>query len=380
MRYEFIKRTVGVLNNDVPPAQMNTFHTVGDINGDGLKDIVMSGRNGRMVWFENNGTMENWKMHLIDNVEMQECGGCVIDLTHKGYPDVINGGDWRSDELNWWENDGNFEKIWKKHLIVKTGKGQFHDTLIGDVGDGRKSLVFTNQAGGTNVCYIPVPDDPYVSPWPGLKFIAKGMSEDQQPEEGLLLADIDNDGKNEVICGTRWYKYDAKNLSWASHQFAKGYITTKIAVSDVDGDGKNEIILSEGDPCVYGRTEGGKLAYFKPMSNIFGLWEEHLIDDHLLDAHSLRTGDICGNGRADLLVGEVGMADGNTDMYIKRQPALMVYENDGKGNFTRHVIDEGTGSHEAYIADMLNRNTLDIVTKPLHGKEKWNVHVYFRKL
>jgi hypothetical protein len=109
------------------------------------------------------------------------------------------------------------------------------------------------------------------------------------------------------------------------------------------------------------------------------MWEEHILEDFLLDAHSLQLGELCGNGRLDLLVGEVGMADKTTDAYIVRPPRLIVYENDGKGNFTRHVIDEGTGIHDAVLADMRNKGVLDIVGKPLHGPEKWKVHVYYNR-
>lgn len=77
--------------------------------------------------------------------------------------------------------------------------------------DGRRSLIFTNQhgPGGTTIFHIPLPDDPYITPWPGIEVIAAGVSEPNpfrqsgmQPEEGLALGDIDGDGKNELVCGT----------------------------------------------------------------------------------------------------------------------------------------------------------------------------------
>jgi hypothetical protein len=91
---------------------------------------------------------------------------------------------------------------------------------------------------------------------------------------------------------------------------------------------------------VYGKTEGGKLGWFKPVADIHALWEEHVIDDGLLDAHTLIVGDHCGNGKRDLLVTEIGAA-GSDDMNIRHQPRLMIYANDGAASFTRHVIDEG---------------------------------------
>ena len=74
------------------------------------------------------------------------------------------------------------------------------------------------------------------------------------------------------------------------------------------------------------------------------------------------------------------MADRETDDYIVRPPRLIVYENDGRGTFTRHVVDEGTGIHDAVLVDVRNRGVLDIVGKPLHGPEKWKVQVYYNRL
>jgi hypothetical protein len=57
----------------------------------------------------------------------------------------------------------------------------------------------------------------------------------------------------------------------------------------------------------------------------------------------------------------------------------MVFENKGNGRFSRHVVEEGTGYHDAFLVDTRNRGLLDIVTKPLHGSEKWNIHIYYNQ-
>ena len=92
---------------------------------------------------------------------------------------------------------------------------------------------------------------------------------------------------------------------------------------------------------------------------------------------SLQVENVCGNGRLDILVGEVGMVDMDADDYIVRPSRLMLYENQGSGDFSRYVIDEGTGIHDALLVDMRNIGLLEIVGRPLHGPEKWNVHVYY---
>ena len=91
--------------------------------------------------------------------------------------------------------------------------------------------------------------------------------------EGLVIADIDGDGENEVIAGTsifkrrptstsrsieRGYEADQQKVLWDETVIVAGLVDTRVAVADLDGDGRLEIVFAEGesDPldCVVSRT------------------------------------------------------------------------------------------------------------------------------
>ncbi|RPJ38812.1 MAG: VCBS repeat-containing protein, partial [Chloroflexi bacterium] len=382
MKNVFRKAVLATVNNNVGGYAMNTFLTTGDLNNDGRPDLIVSGWDGRMVWLENRGERA-WIEHVIDPaVKDVECGGSLIDLTGNGYLDVICGSA-SGGAVWWWENPGAGDRPWPKHTILQPGSGYFHDTATGRISPNDPLHLFLNHQdppNGATVYSIPIPADPTCSPWPGAQVIASQQSEalvgpdgsvlKHQAEEGLAIGDIDGDGQNEIVSGTSWFKY--QNAAWHRYKFAQGYITNKAVIGDVDGDGKNEIVLSEGDPMIYGKTQGGRLGWFKPGADITELWAEHILDDGLLDAHSLVLGDVCRQGRLDILTAEIGWADENRG-YKRRAPWVLLFENLGSGRFARHIIDQGTGAHEGVLADLRGSGRLDFVCKPLHGPDRWNI-------
>ena len=59
-------------------------------------------------------------------------------------------------------------------------------------------------------------------------------------------------------------------------------------------------------------------------------FKEHLIDDTLIYVYGISSVDLTGNGFLDLIAVETNIG-------------LYWYENDGNGNFSKHVIHEKPG-------------------------------------
>ena len=194
------------------------------------------------------------------------------------------------------------------------------------------------------------------SPWPpGLHAVSGGVH-----EEGLSAADVDGDGKLELVAGLSWYRPLGKGC-WERHEFARGYVSPKNVAGDFDGDGRAEIVISEGDASL-GR-EYGRVVYFKAPSDPTAMWEAHVLHDKLLEpAHSLPDGRL----RRRRTIGFLCRRDGTAPW---QQPSSArpadIPEHRRRPLFVEQVIDEGIATHEAKVI-VLDGKT-GIVGKPYRG-------------
>jgi hypothetical protein len=177
-------------------------------------------------------------------------------------------------------------------------------------------------------------------------------------EEGFAIADVDGDGRLNLIAGQSWYR-SVDGGRWERHVYAEGFVSTRLGAADFDGDGQIEIVLSEGDASfMRPDTHYGRVVYLKPGQNVEGMWDAHVLHDHLVDPHSMVVADFNGDGRPDFFVGELGSPNGNHP----HPPAQRVFLGRGDGTFEAHVIDEGVGTHEAKAIKIGGR--LGIAGKP----------------
>jgi hypothetical protein len=311
---------------------------VGDINGDGISEVVVASSNGGpLVWYE----YPNWARHVIAPSGKWSCYAQVVDMDGDGDGDILISEWYGENRMEWYENPmpkGNpaFDP-WKRHII---GSPRAHDIDVGDIdGDGQKEFITRSQGGEGDEILVWKQDTD--GSW-------SKRSIECPTGEGLALGDIDSDGKLELIAGGRWYKADGDILKdpWKEHIFADWHRDAVVKIADMNKDGRVDVVLT--------RSEGPyRISWFQvPSDPVNGKWIEHVIDDDIDFAHSLAVCDMDNDGNLDVVTAE---------MHQSNRKRVIVYLNQGDGANWKKQIISTTGSHNLCVADVDGDGKPDII-------------------
>jgi len=326
-----------------------------DIDKDGRDDFVIAGWDPAtsMVWFRS--TDAGPQRYVIDNRQSHiEAGGAAFDIDGDGDLDLVQGGSWKTNQLWWWENphpDHDPARPWSRHTIKDGGRNQHHDQVIGDFdGDGSAELVFWNQQAQT-LFLSDIPDAPREQAAWGLVPIWTWRS--GSCCEGLSKADIDLDGKDDLVGGGRWFRH-LRDKAFTPETVDANYGFSRSAVGDLMEGGHPEILLASGDG-------QGPLNLYQWRG---GAWERTTLIAHLDHGHTLAVGDLNGDGHLDIYTAE--MHTPGAEVACRQ---LVLY-GDGRGGFEVQVLSTGIGTHEGKLGDLDGDGDLDILQKDFQHERR----------
>ena len=258
-------------------------------------------------------TVPGFEGALGENNAYSECFlTFTYDFNHDGWPDVLVYG-FPGKEGIWYENPKGKDTPWVKHVIFD----QVDDESPGfaDInGDGKPDILCCSRG---YMGYATADWKHPEAPWKFHPISPHNKGKYQRFTHGIGCGDINGDGRTDIIEKTGWWE-QPKSLAgdpvWSYHPFHFADNGAQMLVYDVNGDGLNDVITAIN-------AHGYGLSWYEQVREDGQIsFKEHVIlnKDATPDAygvefsqlHSLALADMDGDGLKDIVTGKRFWAHG----------------------------------------------------------------------
>ena len=325
-----------------------------DFDRDGFIDVIGT-FDGHVVLMKG----PDWKQQFIHafkegyskrNPRPQCIHSCLLDVDGDGDEDFVG-----SNNTTFWLEcpDEPFSgKPWKYHTIDDEILGT-HCLITGDVNqDGVLDLIANSfqKAGATpiyeSICW-------FETPAASGDWVRHVFAEKDAPggNHYMGFGDINGDGRPDIACGAKggegfeggewfawWEQPEGGGDPWKKHLLSADEPgASNILPADVDCDGVMDLVASRGHGngiCIFMGPDMRKVE----------------VDTEIWGPHSLFVEDLDRDGDVDI---------GTCGRHLESVVAW--YENDGRGQFTRHLIESNQGSYDTRAVDMDGDGDHDIL-------------------
>lgn len=361
-KYICIDSTRTIMRSDMRNGAWLFGMDIGDMNGDGYGDVA----SGKWIYLNPKGKLhQEWhRLTIPDSLDVLFCSNIDDDK----YIDMIA---FKCKMQFWLELSDQYPDSIKIIKIDEapicnhgvSSQGYFKADII----KGGKTEFLVTDAPGKIICFQ-IPENPK-SDWPFITITENGST-----EKGITAMDIDRDGDMDVVSSS----YLGKELvvvwfenpgvfkgGWEKHILGKtNFVCSNLQAADINGDGLQDIVVCEGR--YPGLEPDASIFWFENRGNPHDTlsWISHKIVTQY-SSNNLSISDIDHDGDFDIVTAE----------HKGLEKKLQIWENDGKGNFTEHVIDKGKENHlGTRLSDLDNDGDLDMIG---FGWEKYQyLHIW----